>query len=176
MIPPPEKFHRLIWSQANRCWRMLPRGMHGFGLDDLFAEGLLTYVKFSEAFDPGRGCAFITGLWISLRNRYASILQTTKRRIGPLQWDDSAPDAAPFDELAWHADPEVWRHLQERLDGRLSREAWRAVRLVLDMPEWLQRRMNRHGPAALWRHLGYDEFAQRRVRNEVRAALERGVA
>ena len=177
MVPPPEQFHRLIWQQAMYCWRRLPLGLHGFDLDDLYADGLMVYSRFRNHYDEGRGLKFITGFTRSLMNHYAGVLRTTYRRPTLAEWEER-PGEATLDDIAVdHRPPSVLAELAggigEAFAARLSREAWLVVRAVLDPPMELVRFMEAHrGPGhnprqLLWKWLGFDKTMKKRIEKEI---------
>lgn len=184
-IPPPDSFHRLIWQQAWRCWWRLPAGDKGFGLDDLFAEGLLAYAKFLNAFDPGRGYQFITGLTRTLMNHYAGIVRTAWRRPTLTCWDESDPEGTHLEDLAVDRREPPLRaaiggRLAEGVYRQLSREAWVAARAALDPPEDFVRYCGGHRgvrmDTLLFDWLGYDKRTRARVRREIQLAVSAGAA
>ncbi len=181
--PPPKDFHRLIWQQAQYCWRRLPAGDKGFGQDDLLSEGLLVYSKFLRRFDPERGCQFITGLTWSLMNHYTTILRNAWRRPALFCLDEGRPDAVLLEDLAEdRREPSlravIGGRLEDGLYRRLSREAWRAAQVALDPPgefvRYCQEHNNRRLDGLLFAWLGYNEATKRRVRREIRLAMSKG--
>jgi len=181
--PPVGQFRDLIWQQAHRCWRRMPPGDRGMGLDDLFAEGQLVYVRFSRAFDPSRDCQFITGLTRSLMNHYAGMVRTAWRRPTLICWDESNPDATMLEDLAVdRREPS----LRARIGGRLaelmyreiSSEAWQAARVVLDPPAAFVTYCSQHRggrlDTLLFGWLGFNRTTARRVRNELAIACSPG--
>lgn len=183
-LPPPvEQFKDLIFQQAHRCLRRLPPGDNGFDLEDLFAEGLLVYSKFSKVFDPTRGCKFITGFVCCLQRHYASIVRTAWRRPTLICWDESNPDATMLEDMAVdRREPS----LREAIGGRLaelmycelSREAWKVARAVLDPPAaFVTFCSSHHGlrmDTLLFNWLGFDSTTRRRVKNELAIACSKG--
>jgi len=182
-IPPVEQFQDLIWQQAHRCWHRMPPGDGGIGLDDLFSEGQMVYARFSRAFDPDRGCRFITGLTRSLMNHYAGMVRTAWRRPTLICWDESNPDATMLEDMAVdRREPS----LREAIGGRLaelmycelSREAWKVARAVLDPPAaFVTFCSSHHGlrmDTLLFNWLGFDRTTRRRVKNELAIACSKG--
>ena len=74
-IPPVEQFNNMIWQHVNRAMTKMPRGLCGMDIDDLYAEGLLTYVKMTKKFRPERGCKFITLFYMALWQRMDSVIR-----------------------------------------------------------------------------------------------------
>jgi len=175
--PPPEKFTDLIWQQANYCWRRLPPGLHGFDLDDLFAEGLLVYARFLTRFDPARGTKFITGLTRCLMNAYGSILSRAHRHVQVDSWDDRGGENPYCDAVLDHREQPLFaaigsHRLDDLADRPLSRDAWRVVRVALDPPaEWLAWvRTHRSGQAKknlIWQFLDIDRKRRAEVEREL---------
>ena len=184
-VPPVEEFQDLIWQQAHRCLHRLPPGNHGFDLDDLFSEGQMVYARFSNAFDPDRGCQFITGLTRSLMNHYAGIVRTAWRRPTLMSWNESSPDATQLEDLAVDEHEPSLRasiggRLREMMYKEISREAWQVARAVLDPPAAFVRYCSEHHglrlDTLLFNWLGLPPRVRRRVRKELALACSPGSA
>ena len=178
-IPPVDQFHDLIWQMSNYCWPRLPKGLLGLDLDDLYSEGLLAYVRFTRKFDPSRGFKFITGFHLSLRNHYADIVRSAWRKLPVFGWEEIEGGVMLEDLAVDSRNPglraELLGDLSDIANRRLSREAWLAVRAVLDPPEDFFR-MIRTNPrrsirCLLWEYLGFSKFTRKYIEQEIREAF-----
>ena len=178
-IPPVDQFHDLIWQMANYCWRRLPKGLTGVDPDDLYAEGLLAYVRFTHKFDPSRGYQFITGFHYCLRSHYADLLRSAWRKLPVFGWEEveggvMLEDLA-VDHRAGSLKADILGDLSDIANRRLSRAAWLVVRTVLDPPpDFIQ--LVRKYPrlqvrTLLWKYLGFNKFARHWIEQEIKQAF-----
>ena len=174
MIPPIEQYKDLIYKNANYCFVRLPNPKP-YEYEDLLSIASLTYVKVKAAFDPSRGCKFITPFYQALKNEFACLLRKAYK-VPPPILEDLKESNVPID-MGSYVQPESL-HPTHLFTEVLSDRAQEFVALLLHPNDNLSTyleityKKETHNPThkakRILKYLGHDQNEQCNILLEVK--------